>query len=130
MANICKKCGGKCCLETEMPISMQDIKKILNNYPDKIKMNDFALEITSSCYQLKNINGHCYFFNCDTKLCSIYDFRPRGCRFYPLIYDYDEHKCIFDNLCTRPDFFFVNNQDLKKRCKELKKFLMNELEII
>ncbi len=37
-------------------------------------------------YRLRNVNGHCYFYDPVTGLCKIYRYRPLGCRIYPIIW--------------------------------------------
>ncbi|MCD6155299.1 MAG: YkgJ family cysteine cluster protein [Candidatus Verstraetearchaeota archaeon] len=76
----CMKCG-KCCIETEMPLTRRDISRIESlGY----KLDEFAI-FNGKYYQLKNINGHCYFLDQKMK-CKIYPYRPEGCRIYPVIY--------------------------------------------
>jgi len=129
MVDKCKDCG-KCCLDTEMPISMQDINNILTNYPKKLNKDEFTLKLSENHYQLKNIDGHCFFFNNKNKLCNIYKFRPQGCRFYPLIFDNDIRKCIYDDYCPRTNLFFLDKNKLKNKCIQLKNFLLEQLKII
>ena len=86
MNNKCKDCG-KCCLETEMILSQRDIKLILSNFPNPIREEDFTLKNFEDQYQLKNKKGHCVFLEPTQKFCKIYEYRPQGCRFYPLIFD-------------------------------------------
>ena len=38
-------------------------------------------------------------------LCTIYDSRPQGCRFYPLIYDLELDEFVIDNLCAQSEDF-------------------------
>ena len=77
----CKKCG-KCCENTEMPLTRDDVERILSlGY----KLEDFA-EFRGGFLRLRNVNGRCVFNDPETKLCRIYESRPEGCRLYPLIY--------------------------------------------
>ena len=89
----CKKCGN-CCLETEMLLSINDIHSIINNVRPSFQF----FEEKNGYLFLLNISGHCIFFDDLKKKCKIYEFRPQGCRFYPLIYD--NGKCVVDNDCT------------------------------
>ena len=129
MGTKCKDCG-KCCLDTEMSISIQDINKILDNHPLKLNNDDFALKISNSHYQLKNVDGHCYFFDIKNNLCDIYEFRPQGCKFYPLIFDNEIKKCVYDEFCPRTNLFYLNKNLLKKKCNQLKNFIFEHLKII
>ncbi|MCK4896020.1 MAG: YkgJ family cysteine cluster protein, partial [Candidatus Heimdallarchaeota archaeon] len=71
----------QCCLDTEMTLSEEDITRI-----EKLgyKIEEF-LEEKDGFMALRNIDNHCIFLK--NKMCSIYEIRPQGCRFYPLIYD-------------------------------------------
>ena len=129
MGNKCKDCG-KCCLDTEMSISKQDIRKILKNQNLKLNEDDFALKISHNHYQLKNIDGHCYFFNNKKKHCNIYESRPQGCRFYPLIFDNDVRKCVYDEFCPRANLFVLSKNKFKIKCNQIKNFLSNQLKLI
>ncbi|MFX1277235.1 MAG: YkgJ family cysteine cluster protein [Promethearchaeota archaeon] len=129
MTNKCEDCG-RCCLNTEMPLSLRDIEIILNNFPVKLKKESFALKITNYYYQLKNIDGHCFFFDKTNKNCKIYAFRPQGCKFYPIIYNQDKKKCIYDDYCPRTKLFIQGTREFKMTCNKIKKFLKAELEII
>ena len=89
----------ECCLETEMALSEKDITRIEDlGY----EISDF-LEEKDGFMILKNIDGRCFFLK--GKLCSIYDDRPQGCRFYPLIYDLEIDNFVIDNLCVHHEDF-------------------------
>ena len=128
MRNKCENCG-KCCLETEMIISSEDIELIKKNSIDNIGEGDFVFKNINEHYQLKNIEGHCKFLDHLSKKCKIYEFRPQGCRFYPLIYDINKKKCILDEDCPRTNLFYKNKQDLKNACQNLKFFLKEQLNM-
>ena len=128
MKNKCENCG-KCCCETEMILSSQDIDLILNNSSKDLRKEDFVSKNKKGFYQLKNRNGHCVFLNVTLKACKIYKIRPQGCKFYPLIYDFHKNKCIFDEECPRIHLFYQNKDKLKIVCDNLKKFLKNQLTI-
>ena len=124
----CIDCGV-CCLETEMPLSESDIELIISSSLANLKKEDFAIKVNEDYYQLRNIDGSCFFFNKKSKKCKIYRNRPQGCRFYPLLFDYDENKCIYDGECPRNELFQLKDAEFKKRCEELKNFLSKELKI-
>ncbi|TFG28940.1 MAG: YkgJ family cysteine cluster protein [Promethearchaeota archaeon] len=127
MKNKCKDCG-KCCLETEMMLSKDDIHLILRHSTNNLKREDFTIKI-QGYFQLKNINGHCIFFDYSNKTCRIYPFRPQGCRFYPLIYYKDTQSCLFDEDCPRKNLFYKSNHEFEKICKRLKKYVREKLKI-
>ena len=128
MRNKCENCG-KCCLETEMILSSEDIKIIINSLPNNIRKEDFTFKNINKQYQLRNIEGYCFFFDYSNKECKIYKFRPQGCKFYPLIYDINKKKCRLDEECPRNNLFYKDNQTLRNECQNLKMFLKNQLNI-
>ena len=124
----CKNCG-LCCLETEMALSEKDIERIMKNYPPEIKKKDFAILNDEGYYQLINIESRCYFFDEMNKSCRIYEFRPTGCKFYPLIFDHEINECIFDNTCPRPHLFYQNKKKKRKTCQKIRKFIEIDLKL-
>lgn len=127
MSDKCKSCG-KCCLKTEMILSQEDVELILKHYNSKLRQEDFVFEF-ERFFKMKNIEGHCFFFDNSTKQCMIYKLRPQGCRFYPLIFDKDKKLCIFDEDCHRSQLFYQSKKEYKKICKKLKDFIKNQLKI-
>ena len=128
MKSNCENCG-KCCLDTEMILSQQEVDLIINRLLNKSYTEYFIFKKNKGYYQLKNIEGHCVFFDLTSNYCKIYKYRPQGCRFYPLIYDFQSEECVFDKDCPRIHLFYQDNQELKKTCRELKLFLKNKLKI-
>lgn len=124
---ICKGCG-KCCQKTEMLLSEQDIRLIEENF-SSITREEFTELSEKGIYQLKNKDNHCVFLDTTTKLCKIYEIRPQGCRFYPIIYDNEENICIYDEECPRVSQFYLDHKDFKKLCNNIKKFLKTELNL-
>ena len=128
MTNVCLDCG-KCCLETEMTLSQEDIKRIINYFEGDIEQEDFCQVSSDGYLQLRNNDLHCYFFEPSTKTCKIYDIRPQGCKFYPLIYNMKENKCTLDEDCPKPSLFYPNKSEIKKTCLEIIQYLKNQLKI-
>jgi len=97
-----------------MPLTILDVNRIIKM---GYKIRDFA-EKSEGIWRLKNVDGRCFFLNWNGK-CRIYEYRPYGCRLYPLIYDWNEHKITLDNLCPyRMDFNF-NAKDARMLMKIL-----------
>ncbi len=73
---------GKCCVGTEMPLTKEDIRRIarLGYRPD-----DFVVW-RDGLPRLKNVDGRCVFLDPQEMRCTIYPYRPEGCRFYPIVY--------------------------------------------
>ncbi len=112
-----------------MILSQQDIDIIIQKFPKKLKRKDFIFKNQNRFFQLKNSANHCVFLDFFSKKCKIYEYRPQGCRFYPLIYDFIQNKCVFDEDCPRTNLFYQDKQILKKICENLKSFLRTELEM-
>jgi len=128
MENKCENCG-KCCVLTEMLLSQQDIDLIIQNFPKEINKEDFVFKNQDGFFQLKNLEKYCIFFDSFSNKCTIYEYRPQGCNFYPLIYDFTQNKCIFDKDCPRTNLFYKYKQDLKIACQNLKIFLKKQLNM-
>jgi Fe-S-cluster containining protein len=126
MKNKCENCG-ECCLKTEMILSNSDTESIMKNSPKILIKEDFAFINKDGFFQLKNVKNHCIFLDFPLKQCKIYEYRPQGCRFYPLIFNFQEKKCIFDKDCPRSNLFYQKNTELKSKCKNLRRFLIQEL---
>ncbi|GAH38464.1 unnamed protein product, partial [marine sediment metagenome] len=110
-------------------LSFEDIELIKKNSIDNIGEGDFVFKNENEQFQLKNIDGHCVFLNYSAKKCNIYEFRPQGCRFYPLIYDINKKKCLLDDDCPKKDQFYNTKQSLKITCSNLKRFLEQQFTL-
>lgn len=96
---------SKCCHETEMTLSEEDIRLIL----EKGHLEFTRLVDGYQC--LENVNGACVFL--ENGLCSIYEYRPLGCRFYPVIFDEERNCAIMDEFCPYLEMFRIE-QDSRK----------------
>jgi Fe-S-cluster containining protein len=47
---------------------------------------------------LRNRQGHCVFYDSEKRRCTVYAFRPSGCRVYPVILD-EENGVVVDSIC-------------------------------
>lgn len=88
---------GKCCYNTEMPLVPEDISRI----EELGYSREFFVDDSSGIPRLRNINGHCVFLDPATNACKIYEYRPIGCRLYPLVYDASTGTVTVDKLCPR-----------------------------
>ena len=90
---------SKCCYETEMTLSNEDISRI-----SKLGYDDFYYEV-DGYLQVKNVGGKCIFLKND--LCKIYPNRPEGCKLYPLVFnlDIDEEPVELHDFCPYRDEF-------------------------
>lgn len=82
----------ECCHETEMPLSLADIKRLKSlGY----KTSEF-MTMTYGERRLRNVAGKCYFLTDNG--CKVYSDRPKGCKFYPLVVD-SEGQARIDKQC-------------------------------
>ena len=93
----------RCCLNTEMPLTEDDIARIESLGYSR----DYFVVIKDGVPRLRNVNGRCVFLN-DDGLCRIYEHRPIGCRLYPIIQvdDYcmpDYEYCPYAHLVTEEE---------------------------
>ncbi len=97
-----------CCLETEMPLTEDDIKRI-----EKLgfKRADFTVEAEGET-RLRNVKKSCFFLRVGK--CIVYEERPEGCRIYPLVYDVDSHKFVYDTVCIHSSEFKAKREDKDK----------------
>ena len=108
-----------CCIETEMPLTEEDLKRI-----EKLgfKRADFTVDTEGETH-LRNMTKHCFFL--EDARCRIYENRPEGCRIYPLVYDVDSHKFIYDTVCPHSAEFKATREN-KDRLKRLIRKLERE----
>lgn len=93
-----------------MLITDDDIKLFLEKYNRPIKTENFTFKNKDGFWQIRNIKKYCYFFNEKTKLCNIYEFRPEGCRYYPLIYLEDINIITLISVILFIIFFYITFQ--------------------
>ena len=95
-----------CCIETEMLITKYDVSRIVQ--ATSIPAKDFVTFNEDGFRMLRNRERRgeekCFFLD-DTGLCSIYNHRPEGCRYYPIIWDLNKHLPRADDLCPNYDEF-------------------------
>jgi len=84
-----------------MTLSNADVNRIVKLGYSK---EEFLDEI-DGFLALKNIEEHCFFL--EDKRCLIYESRPQGCRFYPLIFDFESNEFMIDDFCSHYDDFKV-----------------------
>jgi len=94
MKDTCLRYGCiKCCLDTEMPLSSSDIVRIKGLGFS----GDFFILKKNGNRQLKNLSGRCVFHN--GQGCTIYNYRPEGCRLYPAVFHEDTGEVVPDSYC-------------------------------
>jgi Fe-S-cluster containining protein len=109
-----------------MELSFKDILAIEINNPNHLTRTDFC-EIKNDYYILKNDNGHCIFLNPENNQCIIYDNRPQGCRYYPMLFDPHKNKCELDSECPHYQLFYNYKAEFQSTCKKLRKWYLSDL---
>ena len=93
----CIRCGI-CCTPTEMELLPEDIERIESlGY----RFEEFAEVRQDGTVRLRNVDGHCVFYDPATRSCRIYEHRPIGCRLYPVVYV--DGEVTVDKLCPTSD---------------------------
>ena len=64
---------------------------------------NFFIRNHNGWLELKNAKGRCVFHS--GKECMIYDSRPQGCRFYPVVFHKTDNNILFDTECPHTTYF-------------------------
>ena len=107
-----------CCTETEMTLTREDVERIESLGYDR---KDFLVRVMAGFCELRNVDGKCFFYDPVTKICRIYENRPEGCRYYPIIYDMRKRKCIIDADC--PSGETVTRDDIRRVCHKVRRLV-------
>jgi Fe-S-cluster containining protein len=106
-----------CCIETEMLLTKKDIQRIVAK--TSIPAKEFVTFNEDGFRKLKNKQSNsqlqCFFLDQNGQ-CSIYEIRPKGCQFYPYIWDLTEHRIKIDDYC-------LHHTKFQKPCLGLSKSL-------
>lgn len=90
-----------------MPLSRFDIDRIMRQ---GYKFKDFVVKRRRERF-LKNSKDRCVFLGDNG--CTIYSFRPEGCRLYPLVYNENNRKVVIHDLCSYGHEFKVGRDDIE-----------------
>ncbi len=113
----------ECCKETEMIVTNEEVETIVKK---GFKREEFIQEV-DGFLELRNFKGACVFLR--EGKCRIYDIRPQGCKFYPLIYDVENECVIVDKDCPHHrDIRIKKHKKLFAEIKEYVKKLLKEQE--
>ena len=124
MNDLCRTCG-KCCYDTEMLLTNEDIVRISKKFNHQALSTFFFIN-NDGFKQLANVDGHCIFFNPIDVSCQIYSIRPEGCILYPLVYNEKNQKCEVDTFCPHKKTFYQEQKEFKFSCFRILK-LINKL---
>lgn len=108
----CKNCGV-CCINTEMLLSNQDIKRLEGK---GYKKQGFIRIDEKGYALLKNLHGHCVFYNLAKRRCNIYEDKPEGCSVYPVILD-EEKGIILDDICSAK--YTITSEERQEKGKQV-----------
>jgi len=89
-----------------MPLLKEDIERIKRLGFDY----DYFVVNRDGWLQLKNYSGRCVFN--DGKQCLIYENRPEGCKFYPIVYDEDKNFATLDEDCPHRNEFKIAEKSI------------------
>jgi len=73
---------------------------------------DYFVRIKKGWLKLKNREERCVFH--DGKICLIYDNKPEGCKFYPIIFNEENNSAIIDEDCPYENDFRFNKRDIER----------------
>ena len=111
----CSHCG-KCCEETEMELCDADISRLKGRDYDE---GDFCSTSKDGIRRLRNVDGHCFFYDGQKKRCREYAHRPLGCAIYPVIISDDE--IAIDSLC--PEAGSLTKKEVESKGRRLLRLL-------
>lgn len=114
----CLLCA-KCCEQTQMLLSTTDLDRIEKE--TKQTRRQFSY-LRDGYFYIKNRGQYCIFLNPAAKKCSIYDIRPQGCRFYPIIFDPYLNCAVVDKDCTNRDK--IPQEMTLENLAELREFIL------
>jgi Fe-S-cluster containining protein len=108
----CSHCGI-CCENTEMMLSNADVERL-----EKVgyTRQKFMRYDNHGFMRLRNFHGFCVFYDVVKCRCLIYEYRPLGCRIYPVIYS-EQQGIVVDGLCPMKNTHRLGNGTQKKREK-------------
>ncbi|TFG09339.1 YkgJ family cysteine cluster protein [Candidatus Thorarchaeota archaeon] len=89
--------------------------------------DDFMVAAEDGFSELRNVNGLCFFYDKDRQECRIYEDRPEGCKYYPVVYDVSRDRCVVDRDC--PSWETMDATTIRKLCPKVRalvKTLMKE----
>jgi Fe-S-cluster containining protein len=100
-----------------MLLSAEDIERLeRKGYSKK-----FFVRFDRARYaKLRNLQGHCVFYDAEKQRCKVYRERPLGCRLYPVIYD-ETKGIVLDNIC--PARGSLKEKKIERKGKKVVKLL-------
>ena len=81
-----------CCIDSKMTLTEADVLLL-----ESAGHSDFVRLNSRGDLELKSRRGRCVFLT--ERGCGAYEFRPEGCRLFPLILDMQSNRVIRDEYC-------------------------------
>jgi Fe-S-cluster containining protein len=81
------------------------------------EVNEFVVQRGGE-RRLRNKEGKCFFLT--NGKCTVYEDRPTGCRFYPLVFDQD-NEVVVDPECAHAGQFTVDPDEAEKLAEFIRK---------
>ncbi|TFF84440.1 YkgJ family cysteine cluster protein [Candidatus Thorarchaeota archaeon] len=97
-----------------MTLTQKDIERIEGLGYSR---DDFVVQAEDGFLELRNIDGLCFFYDPENRECRIYVNRPEGCRYYPVVYDAQERRCVVDRDC--PSWETMDDATIARLCPEV-----------
>lgn len=98
---ICKEQNcSVCCWETEMLLSEADIQRICKKTGFSVNEYSFVDNLGHRTLKNKELQDklQCFFLD-ENGRCTIYEIRPKGCQYYPIIWDMNSQEAVTDDFC-------------------------------
>lgn len=85
---VCGECPHyECCVRSRPPLTKKRIR-VINSYLMKNRINiDNAFEQEAYAHPREKLDGHCVFFDNDTRKCRIHPVKPETCVAGPITFD-------------------------------------------
>ncbi len=118
-----------------MPLSEEDVRRITSRLDLPVEEFTKPLSETGGVLELANspVTDACVFLETDSKdvdtwgVCWIYEFRPMGCRTYPVVLDMND-QVFKDELCPWPERFPEATDEQRQLLLELEASIKRESE--
>lgn len=109
----CTRCG-ECCRDTKMELCRADVVRLERAGHAR---DEFSSMEPEGVRRLRNVDGHCVFYDPASKRCKEYARRPLGCVIYPVNLSPDGGVLV-DDLC--PEAHTVTRAELDDEGRRLR----------
>ncbi len=101
-----------------MMLSAEDIERLKR----KGYAEDFFARLDTAGYvTLRNVRGHCVFYDAEKGRCMVYAARPSGCRVYPVVFD--EEKGVVADIAVCRAWSSVTEPEKARKGKKVVELL-------